>query len=128
MISTTKLLDGPRHAIFHFYMTGDLGELADTVLIDPQVDITPTCKRMSIEEILYDFAGFDAIIEFDSGLMQDNLIWVLPEGSSNHVDFRCFGGFYDRSGVDGTGKLLITTSGFTTSGDQGSMIIKLRKD
>ena len=131
-VAVTKLLEGPRHVILHLYFKSDgiSGDLNKFVLIDPhsddlikQLDSKPS---FVVEEIVYDFAGFDASLQFDSGLINDNYIWVLPEGSSERVDFRPFGGFKDRSGTDGSGKLTITTFGLLSIGDQGSMILKLR--
>ena len=129
MLVTTTLLDGQEHVILHVYMRSDGAELVDTILLDP-TDLNPPCKRLAVEQILYDFAGFDARIEFDSGLVEQTLIWVLPEGSgSGYRDFKPFGNFVDRSGLDGLGNLLITTTGFTAVGiDQGSMILRVKKN
>ena len=131
-VAVTKLLEGPRHVVLHVYFKSDgiSSDLNKVTLIDPHSDdlIKPLLKGpgLVVEEIVYDFAGFDASLQFDSGLINDNYIWVLPEGSSERVDFRPFGGFKDRSGKDGTGKLTITTFGLLSIGDQGSMIVKLR--
>lgn len=118
--------------ILHVYFKSDgiSSDLKRFTLIDPHSDdlfkSMDSKPAFAVEEIVYDFAGFDASLQFDSGLINDNYIWVLPEGSSEKVDFRPFGGFADRSGVDGTGKLTITTFGLLSIGDQGSMILKLR--
>ena len=131
-VAVTKLLEGPRHVILHAYLKSDgvSEDLTKFTLIDPNSDDLAVPKGSTpsfvVEEIVYDFAGFDASMQFDSGLINDNYIWVLPEGSSERVDFRPFGGFKDRSGLDGTGKLTITTFGLLSVGDQGSLIIKLR--
>jgi len=129
MLTTTTLLDGPEHAIIHIYMRSDGVELVDEILLDP-AELNPPCARLAVEQILYDFAGYDARIAFGSGLVEQTLIWVLPEGSgSGYRDFKPFGNFVDRSGLDGTGKLLITTTGFQAQDiDQGSMILRIRKN
>lgn len=128
MLSITTLLDSDGHVILHAYMRSNGSELEQAELVDPAT-MTPPCDHLSVEEVLYDFAGFDARIEFGSGLVEQTMIWVLPEGSgSGYRNFKPFGGFTDRSGLDGTGKLLITTTGFTAADvDQGSLIIKLKK-
>ena len=137
-VAVTKLLEGPRHVVLHVYFRSDgiSSDLNQFTLLDPHSDdlIKPLFvgqgqkgkPGLVVEEIVYDFAGFDASLQFDSGLINDNYIWVLPEGSSEKVDFRPFGGFKDRSGTDGSGKLQITTFGLLSVGDQGSMILKLR--
>ena len=131
-VQMTKLLDGPRHAIVHVYLRSDglSDDLKRFVIIDPTDDLEPAKESkpgLVIEQIVYDFAGFDASLKFDTGLVEDNYIWVLPEGASAKVDFREFGGFKDRSGLDGTGRLVIDTFGLLSIGDQGSMLLKIRK-
>ncbi len=131
-VAVTKVMDGPRHVVLHVYFKSDglSNDLNKHVLIDPHSDDLqyPRNKKPAfvVEQILYDLAGFDASLQFDSGLINDNYIWVLPEGSRTSIDFRDFGGFADRSGKDGTGKLTISTFGLLSIGDQGSMLIKLR--
>lgn len=128
MVIITTLLDAESHAIIQVYLQSDGAELVQEVLIDPQ-ELEPACKRLEVQELLYDFAGFDARIEFASGLVEQTQIWVLPAGSgSGHRNFMPFGNFLDRSGLDGTGKLLLTTTGFTAVGtDQGSLLLRVRK-
>lgn len=128
MLTITTLLDGDEHVIVHVYMRSDGQELVQEKLVDPAT-MTPPCDRLSVQEVMYDFAGFDARLEFGSGLVDQTMIWVLPEGSgSGYRNYKPFGGFNDRSGLDGTGELLITTTGFTAADvDQGSLIIKLKK-
>jgi hypothetical protein len=125
----TKLLDGPRHAIFHFAIDGtEQDEMTDYVLIDPKDDITPAAYKLVVEDVLYNFAGFDAKIHFDSDVVEGIMTWVLPQGSDSYVDFRSFGGFKDRSGINGDGKLKLTTKGLgMDEGDMGSMIVRVRK-
>ena len=125
-VTITKILEG-RHNQFHIYIASDgqSGELDDEVLIDPVADLGFTsAKRMRLEHITYTLSGFSARIEFDKGL-EDPMIWVLEAGT-NFVDFRKFGGLKDRSDIDGTGKLKITTTGFSDSGDQGSLVIQVK--
>lgn len=123
-VAITKLIQG-RNSLFHVYFMSDgaSGELVDQVLIDPVADLGLTsAERMVVYKIGYSFAGFVGRIEFDSGLIDDKMIWVINE-TSDAFDFKEFGGFKDRAGVDGTGKLQITTTGFTDVGDQGSLYI-----
>jgi hypothetical protein len=132
-VSITKLLDGPRSAVFHVFIESDgaSGELNDEVLIDPATSFDPALSAspsITIAELWYDFSGFDAKLEFDY-LLSDTPVWTLSAGNGVHMDFGCFGGLKDRSNaLDGTGKLTITTNGLTALGDNGTLIIKVRKD
>ncbi len=122
-ILATTLINGPRHVIMHFALS--LNEETNAVLIDPLALDQPSPKLV-IEDVLFNFAGFDAKIFFPSDVAEGTMTWVLPEGGANYADFRPFGGFKDRSGINGDGKLLLTTYGLT-EGDIGTMIIRARK-
>lgn len=132
-VSITKILDGVRSAVFHIYIKSDgaTGDMTDQVIIDPSTDLVPALgaiPSLSIEQIWYDLSGFDARLEFDY-LIEDTAVWTLSGGNGVHMDFSHFGGLKDRSNVlDGTGKLMITTNGLTAAGDNGTIIIKVRKD
>ena len=128
-VNITKILTGTRNTIIHVYIASDgvSGDMTDQVLIDPVADLGFSSKaRMVVEKITHSFKGFDARVEFDTGLVDDKMIWVLTE-SSNEFDFRPMGGMKDRSGLDGTGKFQITTTGLDSAGDQGSMLIQVRQ-
>lgn len=130
-VTITTLVDGPRNAVFHVYMESDgvSGELVDLVIADPTT-LYPTGKArpsFTIEEVWHSFAGFDAKLEFDS--VSDTPVWVLSQQTGNIQCFNKFGGLKDRSNaLDGSGKLLLTTSGFTAAGDMGSLVVQVRKD
>ena len=130
VVDVTNLLQGPRHTIVQVYLENDgySGELKNEVLLDPVLDLGLNKKftRFVVEEILFHFAGFDATLKFDTGLVDKFNIWVLPEGAANYVDLRPFGGFKDRSGPDGNGKLLLSTNGFTNNNAKGSLLLKVR--
>ena len=128
-IVITKILPGTYRSQFHIFFESDgaSGELVDQVLVDPVVDLgLKSTARLSIQMLTFSFAGFDARIEFDSGLVDDRMLWVLPQNSDNHVCFDCWGGLKDNSGLDGTGKIQITTKGFGTAGAQGSLLLMVR--
>ncbi len=128
-IAIRKVNDGPRNVVVHVYLASDgaTGELTDQVLIDPVADLGLTKgQRMSVECITSSMSGFHARVEFDTGLVEDKMIWVITEDGSESK-FENIGGLRDKSGLDGTGKFQITTTGFTSLGDEGSMIIQIKK-
>ena len=129
-VTVKTLLSGARHVIISVYIKSDgaTGDLEKETLIDPVDDLgLKPGSRLTLESLMHNFSGFDACIEFESGLVDNNFKWVLSEGTDSEVDFGPFGGMIDDSGLDGTGKLQITTTGLTSSTDQGSIIIKARK-
>lgn len=126
----TKLLDGPRNAVYHVSILADgSGDLGDEILIDPATSFNPALPAvpgLRIAQLWYDLSGFNAILEFDY-LVSDTPIWSMSGGQANHVDFSCFGGLADRSNeLDGSGKLKLSTSGLDT-GDFGTLIVYATK-
>jgi hypothetical protein len=128
-VVVTNILPGDHRSQYHIFLRSDgaSGELVDQVLIDPVNDLgIPASSKIVIEEITYNFSGFDARIEFDNGLVNDNMIWVLPASGDNHIDFNPWGGLKDFPGLDGSGAIQITTNGFGDAGDQGSLLVMVR--
>jgi hypothetical protein len=120
---------GHRFAVLAVYLKSDgaSGELDSHVLLDPVADLgLKSSERLRIESVMHSFAGFDGVLAFGGGV-DPNWKWVMPAGVGQCFDFSSFGVIFDDTGMDGNGKLLLSTSGFTSSSDQGSMFIKMRK-
>ena len=134
IVSIKKLLDSPRKATFWVFLQSDgaSGELTDYTIINPAVDLVPPMgvgMKLMVSYLWHSLAGFDIRLEFDSsGAATDYPVWVMPAGTTqSKVDLYSFGGVLDSSGIDATGKLMITTSGFTTTADQGSFVVQVIK-
>lgn len=128
-VKITKLMDGVRNLILGIYLKSDgaSGELVNETLVTPaDVGLKPG-QRLRIKYVMYNFAGFDAVLEFGSGGVTPNFKWVMSEGANAPADFGPFQDLHDDSGMDGNGKLQINTTGFTASTDQGSILLLLRK-
>lgn len=127
-LTITKILDGTGRVVLHAYIIGDgSGELTNATLADPATLVPPVGHKpcFSILEVDYEFSGFDVRLSYDS--TPDVPVWNLAgASSSNHIDFRHMGGLVDRGGIDGTGKLLLSTKGLI-NGEHGSMVITLKK-
>lgn len=128
---TVKIVEsGARNLNIAVFLRSDgvTGELNNYTIIDPVVDLgLPSSTRLQLQTIDYNLGGFDAIVEFASGGVTPTYKWALIEGANNPVDFFPYGGLIDDSGVDGTGKIQLTTVGFTSSTDFGSIMMKIRK-
>src|SRR3990167_10655267 len=96
MITITTIMDGQRTAIYHIYLLneGDTIDLINTILIEPD-QMSPVAERLVLEEIEYNFAGFDAKLNFDNGTVDGSFVWVLGEGNPS-PNFCRFGGLKDR--------------------------------
>lgn len=128
MSTVTKTIyqEGPAHINLHVYLEGDGSELTDYVIIDPLLlePALTTKARLAIEGFWYSLSGFSLSFEFDD--LTDKPGWVLTPDGSGRDDFTGFGGIRDKSGLDGTGKILVTSSGMG-AGDKGFFVIRVRK-
>jgi hypothetical protein len=122
-----KLIDGPRHTVIHAYMASDgsSGELTDQVLVDAST-LDPVPTKLVVECVKWNLDGFTATLEFDA--TADVPFMVLDSGSDGDKDFRSVGGLVDNSGVGSTGDITITSDGFSTVADNGSITIQVRKN
>src|SRR3990167_11447568 len=110
IVNTRLLLNGPSIAIISVYMKSDgaTGDLVDYTLIDPVETLgLKSGQRLALAYMTYNFAGFDACIEFGSGLVNPTFKWVVSEGTNYPIDFEPFGRLHDDSGLDGTCQLQI---------------------
>lgn len=129
-VTVTKIEEGNRFLVLRVYIKGDglSQDLAGAVIADPTTfnpvqSLKPT---LGIDEIWYDLDGFNIRLDFDS--LVDPPAWTASQGGGGvHLDFGGIGGITDKSGLDGAGRLLLSTSGLDTAAKQGSVILKLRK-
>lgn len=130
IVTPTLLLDSPKSTIVHVYIESDgvSGDLSSFVLLDPKVDFvdSPQIIQMSIRQIWYSLAWFDGFLSFDD--LTPYPSWVLNRDANGYFDFRYFGGIKDRSSIDTTGKLLLSTNGLTSLGNRGTLVIELQKN
>lgn len=133
-ISKMMIMDGPSHVTLHCFMQSDgaSGDLTNYVLLDPATELTPAMPRrqdLILKQIWYELAGYTLTFAFDG--LAPWPFWTLNEGSNVQHDWRFFGGIRDNSsaplGLDSTGKLLISTQGFTSAADSGAFVLWLEK-
>ena len=127
--TTYQLSENGHRAIYHISLISDgvTADLNKYVIVDPVTDLGLTsAARLAIESVEYNFIGFDAYLDFDSGNPTDDLAWCLARGLDS-TRFNPDTGVKDQSGLDGTGKIQLNTVGFSAAGSLGTIIIKVRK-
>lgn len=126
-VTVTPLLAGAHRSIYHIGLVSDgiSGDLNSEIIITPAMLGLKSSARLAIESVEYNFTGFNGILEFDSGIVDDNLIWALNSNLSSQ-DFLPYGGLKDPSNGDGTGNILFSTDGLSSLGSVGTMILKIR--
>lgn len=126
-VTIRKLNDGDKYAVLHIYVASDgaAGELADQVVVDASgLHGAPT--KLTIVEAWWSLNGFSGRLEFDA--TADSPALVLFPSDNGHLSFEEFGGIPDPGASGATGDITLTTSGFTASGDEGVIILKVRKN
>lgn len=130
IIVKTILMDGPKKAVISLYLESDgvEGELTNYVVVDPVVDLIQATQNntLTVNQVWYGFSWFNATLTFDDLVPYPS--WQLPRDTGGYYDFRYFGGIKDRSGIDHTGKLYLTTDGFAPAGSRGTLVIEVKKD
>ncbi len=129
-VKIIKELDGERFLVLRVFIKSDgvSGDLVGFPIMDPTSTLNPPKPAKpfaTIEAIWFDLDGFNMRLDFDD--VVDPPAWTISQESSNYVDFRSMGGIEDRSGPDGTGKLLLSTYGLDAASKQGTLLIKMRK-
>ena len=137
-IQRVILQDSQRHVTMHFWFQSDgSGDLRNEVVIDPVVDFQNSTfvyqgMSLAVEQIWWDSASifgasFSGILSYDNPT-QDQKIWSLGANPGDtHIDFCSFGGIKDKTGIDGTGKILLNTVGLVDLSAQGSLILTCKK-
>lgn len=116
--------DGARNVIIKVFMAYvDTSEETDAVLVDASALVSlPT--TLHLRKVDSDLTGFSANLEWDA-TTDDELIH-LPAGEK-HQDFSRFGGIPNPKSTGSTGDITITTVGFSSAGDKGSIILECTK-
>jgi hypothetical protein len=119
-------MDSAKRATIQIHLASDgaAGELTDEVLVDVST-LSPAPSKVTVEQIWWDLVAFDLRLEFDAST--DTILWKLGAGEG-YQDFRSFGGIKDNTGSGSTGDIMGTTNGFTAAGDEGTLLIVVRKD
>ena len=130
IITPTILLDSPKSAIVHVYIESDgqSGDLVNQVVLDPKTDFvdSPLRIQMSLTQVWFSLAWFDGMLTFDDLVPYPS--WMLARDTVGYHDFRFFGGIKDRSSIDGTGKVMLSTNGLTPLGNKGTIVMEIRKN
>ena len=136
-----QLMDGPTDVVYRYFFKSDgvSGELNNFVLLDPawltkgdntQPYLPPgpyTSGVFNIQCILYNLSNFTMEIGFQSANTQ-SLIALVPSVDS-FLDFRPLSGMPDQTpiGDTPTGRIGCSTNGFSSVGQTGFMMMKVRK-
>jgi len=133
----TQIVNGPKTAVFHFYIRADgiEGEI-NRIIIDPAVDFaadTIAGQPVSLAIHALSWAAssakgssFAGLLQFD-GVNPYNVVALSPTANMANLDFQDLGGLKDRSDFGGNGKLKLTTFEFLLNNMQAHLVLKVKK-
>lgn len=127
-IDKQTIIDGSKKLIVKIFFASDgvTGELSDYVLIDAST-YSPAFTDCTIKMVHSELSGFTAKLIF-AGATPANALHIPDyEAHYNSKEIGYFGGIPNNA-VTPTGDILLTTTGFTAAGDQGTIIIELEKN
>ena len=122
--------DGPRNLNVKYTIAGTSGDTAAGDLVDATgfVDAEGNAlgaNSLTLIGIEASLTGFSCKLLWDATSNIDLI--EIPSDEPINQDFSRFGGIKDNSGTGSTGKVLFTTTGYTGSGDGGSIFLKFKK-
>ena len=122
--------DGPRNLILKYTIAGTSGDAAAVKLVDVSdfVDAEGNAlgaNALTLIGIEASLTGFSCKLVWDATSNVD--LVEIPSDEPINNDYRRFGGIKDNSGTGSTGDVMFTTTGYTGSGDGGSIFLKFKK-
>lgn len=123
-VTRQTILDGSNICIMKFHLVSDAtAEATNQILLDAS-DLNPGTDILKIEGIDANLRGFSMDLHWHADTNVD--IITIPAESQFEADFCYIGGLNNNAGPGRTGDILFTTTG-GTSGDEGTLILKMRK-
>ncbi len=122
--------DGPRHLNLKYTIAGTTGDAAAVILVNvsgfnDKDGIALGANALTLMGVESSLTGFSCNLLWDA-TANINLV-ELPSDDDLSQDFSRFGGIKDNTGAGSTGDVLFTTTGYTASGDGGTIVLKFKK-
>lgn len=130
-VDIQKINDGDRNAVFRIYLASDgtTGEETDTAIVDVSSlnadEHGNAVDNVKVMRVQAHFTGFSALLEYDADT--DDPILSIPDGDQIDFDFTHSGGIPNPKSANYTGDITISTTGFATSGDEGTIYLECKK-
>ena len=124
------LNNGHRNLILKYTIAGTTGDAAAVKLVDASTftdanGVALGANSLTLIKVQSSLTGFSAKLLWDASTDID--LVELPTGENLVQDFSEFGGIKDNGGSGSTGDVMITTTGYTASGDGGSFVLYFKK-
>ena len=124
------IADGSRNLYLKYTIAGTTGDAAAVQLVNVSdfVDAdgaTLGANSLTLLGIEASLTGFSCKLVWDATTNVD--LVEIPTDEPINQDYSRFGGIKDNSGSGSTGDVMFTTTGYTASGDGGSIFLRFKK-
>ena len=122
--------DGPRRLTVKYTIAGTTGDAAAVILVNAS-DFTDAdgtalgANSLTLLGVEASLTGFSCKLLWDATTDVDLI--EIPTDDPIKQDYSSFGGIKDNSGSGSTGDVLFTTTGYTASGDGGTIVLRFKK-
>lgn len=130
-ITTQVIVDGPRNVVLKIVGRLDTSNLASTTIADPAllagIDISGTVKaaKVRIKSLQYNVESpLSVVLSWDATAA----VVAAELDGVGELEGGCYGGIPNNSGAGRTGKLLLTTLGWTSGVASFTLIVELVKE
>lgn len=127
-VANTTLENTSRRLVVSSVFTIDGTEAADLILVDKSAFVGPDGTeptKLVVERVIYNLDGFKVLLEFDH-TTDDEIAVLSGQGEIDFTQDGKYQGFIDPASAGTTGDIVATTL-TTDAGDEGSIVLYLRK-
>jgi hypothetical protein len=122
-VTTQILVDGAVNAVVKIVGILDTSDVAPTAVVDP-ASFTPTPTQFRIDRVTYTVEeGLDVRLQWDA----TSPVYIIDYVKAGHQDFKKFGGLQNNAGAGKTGKILLSTEGWTAGTHEFTIVLELVK-
>ncbi len=125
-VDIQTIVDGKKNLVIKIYMASDgaAGDITDQVIVDFSA-LSNDPNNLRLLTLQSSLTGFVIDLQWDADV--DANLFHVPAGHIEH-DFRTFGGIPNPQATGNTGDVLLNTTGFAASGDNGTITLTFAKN
>jgi len=123
-LALQTLEDGPRNAVIKVTLVNDTSNTAATVIADPAL-LTPISNQLNVAEIQYNVQDGWYVTLFWQATTPKVMVTLAGRGS--FPVGRNFGGFQNDSTTGKTGRITLTTTGYTSGTMVATLVLNVIK-
>lgn len=123
LLTTQTIIDGARNTVIKVTGVLDTSDLAYTIVVDPTT-LVPQPTQLRLDHIDYSVSDqLELRIQWDATVPVD----IMPLAGRGRMTFWNFGGLQNNAGAGKTGKIGISTKGWTSGTQTFTLVFEMVK-